>query len=103
MNNTITAPRKYGNLSDIDTILPFDGKDVCIWNLEWIPKGRGHYSLLLQLEVDDTPCTLMASTTDSKMYDDRIDDDGELDIHTLHDAIEYVIKNCQHELETLEL
>ena len=103
MNNTIYAPRNYGNLSGIDTLLPFDNRDVHIWNLEWTPKGKGRYSLALQMEVDDVPCTLMTSTTDSKMYDDRLNDDGELNIHTLHQAIEYVINNCQYELETLEL
>jgi hypothetical protein len=99
MNNTIIAPRNYGNLSDIDTILPFDGRDVYIWNLEWKHNGRGHYLLTLQMEIDDEPCTLNAFTNDSKMYDDRLDEDGELNIDTLHKAIEYIITNCQHELE----
>jgi hypothetical protein len=99
MNNTIISPRYFGDLSGIDSLLPFDNKEVGVYNIEYCRSGYGRYKLTLSIDVDNVRALLTSYTDDSRMIDEWRTRDGELNIKSIRKAIEHVLEHNQLELE----
>lgn len=99
MNNTIIAPRNYGNIDFIDPLLPCNNQEVLITHVENQFLGRGMYKLLLHFMANDNKIILTCTTTDSRLIDNWRDEDGEPFIPSIHKAIEIILENNQNELE----
>lgn len=99
MNNTIISPRYFGDLSGIDSLLPFDNKEVGVYNIEFCRAKYGSYKLTLSIDVDNVHALLTSYTQDSRMIDEWRKRDGELNLKSIRKAIEHVLENNQLELE----
>lgn len=85
MTNTINLPNDLSslNVDAIDSMLPFDGKDVWIWYVSKEFKSHGHWTLTVSIEVAGANKKLKAITTNSELIDNWDD--------SLQQAVEIVL------------
>lgn len=69
MKNIISSPIHGIDLSQIDTLLPFENSSVWLWHITHKKTGYGHWQLILDLDIDDKKIILSYVTTDSHMID----------------------------------
>lgn len=92
MKNQINIVKPYEiKEEELDSLLPFEGKKVWLWNVSKTETGYGHWKIAVELEIDGEKIELTHTTTNSRLIDAWKDDAGEVNQSTITTVIDMTL------------